>query len=91
MLEFRWNEDKNVQLKHERGVSFENVVAAVTEGRVFEVRNHPNQERYPNQNIYIVQIESYVYIVPYVSTDYGAFLKTIIPSRKETKKHLYND
>ena len=38
--------------------------------------------------IYIVEINNYVYIVPFVETENEIFLKTIIPSRKATKKYL---
>jgi len=35
-----------------------------------------------------VRIEDYIYSVPYVEDDEKIFLKTIIPNRKETKKHF---
>jgi hypothetical protein len=51
---------------------------------------HPNKERYPDQQIFIILIEikEYVYLVPYVENDEEVFLKTIIPSRKMMKKYL---
>lgn len=36
----------------------------------------------------MVSIEDYVYLVPFVETEGEVFLKTIIPSRKATKKYL---
>jgi len=42
----------------------------------------------PNQGVFLVQIEGYAYVVPYVETESELFLKTIIPSRKATKEHL---
>ena len=51
---------------------------------------HPNQLRYPNQKISVVLIEDYAYLVPYVETDTEFFLKTIIPSRKATKRFKGN-
>jgi hypothetical protein len=45
------------------------------------------QERYPNQQIHAVVIEEYIYLVPFSETDEEVFLKTIIPSRKATKKY----
>lgn len=36
----------------------------------------------------IVNVENYAYIVPFVEDDVKVFLKTIIPSRKMTKKYL---
>ena len=49
---------------------------------------HPNQEKYPNQSILVLEINNYAYIVPYVEDDTEVFLKTIIPSRKLTKQYL---
>ena len=56
-------------------------------GDIPDTVDHPNQKRYPNQQIYIVTIEDYVYLVPFVETDEEVFLKTIIPSRKATKRY----
>jgi len=49
---------------------------------------HPNQERYPGQQIHVIEMEGYVYLVPFVESEDEVFLKTIIPSRKATKTHL---
>lgn len=49
---------------------------------------HPNQERYPGQMIYVVDIDNYLYLVPFVTEPDGTiFLKTIIPSRKAMSWH----
>jgi hypothetical protein len=40
------------------------------------------------QRIMIVRIENYVCLVPYIETKECVLLKTIIPSRKATKKYL---
>ncbi len=85
---FNWNSDKNDQLILERNVSFEEIVMAINEGNVVDVYDHPNQQQYPNQKIYAVQIDNYIYLVPFVKNDDEIFLKTIIPSRKTTKKYL---
>ena len=63
---FRWNVDKNNQLQQEREINFETIVAAVTGGRLLDTIEHPNQEKYPNQRIFIVEIDRYVYLVPFV-------------------------
>ena len=49
---------------------------------------HPNADKYSNQKIFIVNIENYIYLVPFVESEESIFLKTIIPSRKMTKKYL---
>ena len=46
------------------------------------------QERYPNQLISVVIVNNYAYLVPYVESEENVFLKTIIPSRKATKKYI---
>lgn len=83
-----WDEQKNAKLKFERNVSFDDVQIAVEEGRVFDVIKHPNKDKYPNQQVLIVEIEGYVYCVPFVEDEDKYFLKTIYPSRRMTKKYL---
>jgi len=90
---FKWNAEKNKLLLKERGITFEEVVQKIESGsRVIET-DHPNKSKYPNQKILIVDVEGYAYLVPCVITEDGYFLKTIIPSRKATKKYLggYDD
>jgi uncharacterized DUF497 family protein len=82
------NPDKNKLLQQERGISFEEIVFHIQSGDEIEIFDHPNQERYPKQKISVVVVEGYVYLVPFVETEEGIFLKTIIPSRKATKKYL---
>ena len=43
---------------------------------------------YPGQQIHVIAIEEYVYLVPFVESEEEVFLKTIIPSRKATKSYL---
>jgi len=74
---------KNELLKEQRNIGFEDVVLALESGNLLDDIEHPNKEKYPNQNIFIILIEikNYVYLVPYVEDDTSIFLKTIIPSR----------
>ena len=51
----------------------------------------PNAVDYPHQKIFIVEIDQYAYLVPYVETEEEIFLKTVIPSRKFTKLYLRGD
>ena len=85
---FRWSEEKNRKLQEERGVSFEEVVLKIAQGEVLDLLVHPNQEKYAGQKIFVVEIGGYAYLVPFVETEEEIFLKTIIPSRKATKKYL---
>ena len=83
-----WSDEKNEQLKQERGISFEQVVQAVATGRMLANLPHPNQRRYPNQRMLLIDIEGYGYAVPCVPTDDGYFLKTMYPSRQATRRYL---
>ncbi len=88
MKYFDWNEHKNSKLKAERKICFEDVIVAISEGRLHDVLVHPNPAKYPNQRFYIVEIQEYVYVVPFVEDEVKIFLKTIYPSRKLTKQYL---
>lgn len=88
MKPINWSTEKNIRLKLERGVSFEEVLAAMAHGALLDVVVHPNKEQYPNQRMYVVRIRGYAYLVPFVETDKEIFLKTIIPSRVATRKYL---
>lgn len=88
MKYFDWDKKKNKILSIERGISFEEIKVAVEEGRILDTYDHPNQKRYPGQKIMVVEIDNYAYLVPYVRNEEKVFLKTIIPSRKATKKYL---
>lgn len=86
MKPIAWSPEKNETLKAERGISFEDVVFHIQAGDIIETYDHPNQSRYPGQQIHEIEVEDYVYLVPFVESDEEVFLKTIIPSRKATKK-----
>ena len=85
---YKWDKEKNERLKTERGISFEQITMHVERGDLLDIATHPNQSKYPNQQILIVKINDYVYLVPFVENENGKFLKTIIPSRKATRDYL---
>jgi len=85
---YKWNEEKNDQLKRDREVSFEEIVTHILQGDLLLVKEHPNQERYPGQQMFVVRIDEYVYLVPFVQEGNVRFLKTIFPSRKATRNYL---
>jgi len=87
---FNWNPDKNQLLIFNRGISFERIVFEISCANELAVLEHPNQDKYPGQRISMVQVDDYVYAVPFIETDEEIFLKTIIPSRKATRKHRIN-
>ena len=85
---FVWNPEKNEELIKERGISFERVIQHIENEQVLDVVKHPNTSKYPNQYMFILEIDNYAYLVPFVENDSEIFLKTIIPSRKATRKYL---
>ena len=86
MKRLRWSAEKNQLLVRTRGVSFEEVTLHIERGKILDVRKHPNQERYPHQKIFVIELGDYVYLVPFVENEEEIFLKTIIPSRKAAKE-----
>ncbi len=82
-----WNIEKNKSLKIERSVCFEDVEVAIIDGKLLDILPHFNQKKYPNQQIFVVEIAGYIYYVPFVESDKKIFLKTIIQSRKFNKKY----
>lgn len=88
MKQINWNSEKNQTLMIERGISFEDVVFGLQSGGLLDDLVHPNIEKYPNQRMFVVKVDDYAWLVPYVDSEMEFFLKTIIPSRKATKQYL---
>lgn len=88
MSHYTWNIEKNEKLKIERGISFEQIAMHVERGDVLDIVDHPNQKKYPNQQLLVIEIKKYAYLVPFVEDENHKFLKTIIPSRKATRYYL---
>jgi len=86
-MKYEWDPEKNEWLKRERNISFEKIVFHLSQGDVWRIADHPDQENYPGQRIYFVALENYIYLVPHVVENDYIFLKTIIPSRKATKAY----
>ena len=85
---FAWDEAKNELLKRERRISFEEVIFHINGGDLLARLNHPNSAKYPHHEIFVVLAGNYVYMVPFIEDGEKYFLKTVIPSRKLTKKFL---
>ena len=88
MKPFRCNHEKNETLKQERSISFKEIVLAIESGGLLDELKHPNKDKYPNQLVFVVGLDGYAYLVPYVEEIQYFFLKTVIPSRKATKNYL---
>ncbi len=88
MKPFRWSHDKNEALKIERSISFEEIVLAIEADGLLDKLRHPNPGKYPDQFVFVVALDGYVYLVPYVEEPDYYFLKTVIPSRKAARNYL---
>lgn len=85
---FAWSPQKDATCRAQRNVGFADVVEAVAAGNLLDVLAHANPARYPRQRVLVVAIRGYACLVPYVEGEEEYFLKTIIPSRKATKRYL---
>ena len=87
-MNFRYNYEKNSQLLKTRGIGFEEIIQAISEGNILDIRKHHNETKYPNQKILYVRILKEVYAVPYIEEKDSIFFKTLFPSRKARKIFL---
>ena len=88
---FSWSKEKNNLLKEwERKVSFELVVSSIWNGNILDIIDNPSSN-HDNQKCYILDINEYVYLVPFIDNWNEKFLKTIFPSRKHNKFYLNNN
>jgi uncharacterized DUF497 family protein len=88
MKVLNWNAEKNQELIEKRGISFEDVSFFLQQGALLDDLEHSNSEKYPGQRIFVLEIDNYVYLVPYVENEDEIYLKTIIPSREAAKQYL---
>lgn len=88
MKYYSWKNDKNEKLKKKIHISFEDVIYYIENGKLHAILKHKKQTRYPGLKIYVVEIDNYIYLVPFIETEKEIFLKTIIPNRKATRKYL---
>ena len=84
MKYLNWSCAKNEILKTKRGISFEEIAYLIESGQVLGIEENLGR---PDQKIYILEIESYAVIVPFVEKCNEIFLKTAFPSRKYTKRY----
>ena len=87
-MNYYWNEEKDDQLQSERSISFKEARDLIFGSGLLDDIQHPNQERYPGQRMFIIQSGNYAFLVPYIADETSIFLKTIIPSRKATRDYL---
>ena len=83
---YDWDNEKNRRLKNERNISFEAIVSLIESGNI--IATVTGKGKYAHQKQFIVEMNKYIYVVPFVEDEQKVFLKTIIPSRKLTRKFL---
>jgi len=88
MKRFEWSTDKNEWLKKTREVGFEEVVYHISQGGLLDIVEHSKLTKYPGQRVFVVDIEGYACLVPFVEDEESVFLKTVIPSRRMTELYL---
>lgn len=84
-MNFKYNYEKNFQLLETRGIGFEEIIQAIFEGNILDIRKHPNELKSPDQKILYVRILEEVYAVPFIEEKDCFFLKTLFPTRKARK------
>ena len=65
---FEWDKEKNDKLKKERGVGFEEIVIKIINKDVLDTISNPSRN-FPNQKILVVEINKYIYYIPYVENE----------------------
>lgn len=85
---YKFDAQKNAKLKKERGISFDEVIFYIEQGGLIDVIEHPNRKKYSGQRIYIIDVNAYIYLVPFYREGNEICLITIFPSRKHTKKYI---
>jgi uncharacterized DUF497 family protein len=84
MRYLNWSPEKNEILKAKRGISFEEIALLIESEHILGIEENPGRS---DQKIYVLEIEKYAFIVPFVEKDNEIFLKTAFPSRKYTKRY----
>jgi hypothetical protein len=80
-MKFDFDKLKNEILAKERSIDFPQVIETIAEKGILLDIEHPNQKRYPNQFMLVIEYNNYTYCVPYVKDGGICFLKTVFPNR----------
>ena len=88
MKRIKWNAEKNIWLKQNRNVTFDEILLFIEQGNLIDIIEHSDPNKYIGQKILLVKVEGYIYCVPFIEKEEEIWFKTIFPSRKYTKKYL---
>lgn len=87
-IKFEFDYKKSSLLRKQRGIGFEEIITLIESGRLIAIIAHPKPNDYPNQEIYLLDIENYIWLVPHIKKNNIIRLITYYPSRKATKQWL---
>lgn len=89
-MQYVWDDKKNRFLKRTRNISFERILTAIEHGSLLDILEHTNPEKYPDQKLFVIEIDNYCWVVPFKDDKHREKRKliTAFPSRKMTKKYL---
>ncbi len=81
-----WDEEKNLKLQLERKISFEEIAQIILGKEYIDILKNPS---HPDQKIFIIRFNGYIWAVPFLIDKNNIILKTAYPSRKLQK--IYGD
>ena len=90
MARYHWDVVKNEWLLRERGISFEEIVWHIAQDHLLDILVS-DKERHKGQKQLVVNVNGYAYLVPIIEEGEVIILKTIIPSRKLTRRYLQRE
>ena len=88
MKVFNWNGEKNSKHLESRGITSGDIVDALVEKNYYRSSRTQTRRSTRIKKIFVVWVRDDCSLVPFIETEEEIFLKTIIPSRKYTKKHF---
>ena len=77
MKRIEWSNDKNNQLQTERQLSFEAIVVAIEQGKLIDIVPSPSKN-HPHQNVFIIEMDDYLVLVPFVEDEKKNFFKNCL-------------
>ena len=89
-IKFKRNEEKNFLLKNKRWITFEEIIHYINSWNLIEIIPHHNTDKYPNQKIFAVLIDWYVWAIPFIKNWDIIFLKTAYKDRNLKSFYIDN-
>ena len=61
---FRFDPSKDAMLREVRGFGYDDIILSIEAGGLISQTPHPNQEKYPHQEMLYVKMHDGIYMVP---------------------------